>query len=110
MNLAEYIAAQKSWSQRTFGNGARTVGICKHIQEELAEIQRDPNDVMEWIDVIILAIDGAWRAGFDENKIVDSLLAKQQINFSRAWPSPQAEDVPTEHIRDNMQIQQTTIF
>ena len=77
----------------------RTIGITEHIKKEIEEIRANPSDVEEWIDVMILALDGYWRAGGTANLLMDHLLAKQAKNFSRKWPAPQAEDVPMEHVR-----------
>lgn len=97
--MKNYIARQREWSLVTFGLGKRTVGITRHIEKECIEIRANPDDVMEWVDVIILAIDGAHRAGHSPEEITRALQEKQQINFRRVWPKPQAEDQPTEHIR-----------
>ena len=83
----------------TFGEGQRTVGITKHIRKELDEILENPTDLMEWIDVIILALDGAWRAGYTPRQIVEALDQKQQINFAREWPPNSDPNEPTEHKR-----------
>jgi hypothetical protein len=40
MNLIEYLNRQIPWSERTFGHSVRTVGITKHIEKELAEIEK----------------------------------------------------------------------
>ncbi|WP_231753038.1 dATP/dGTP pyrophosphohydrolase domain-containing protein [Burkholderia sp. TSV86] len=58
-----YLQRQREFSERTFGPGARTAGVCDHIRKELKEIEANPGDLTEWIDVVILALDGAWRAG-----------------------------------------------
>lgn len=99
MDLAPYITSQLIWSRRTFGDGRRTEGICKHIEKELQEIRQDPTDIMEWVDVIILALDGAWRHGHSPEAIASALEAKQRINFGRDWPTPGPEDQPIEHVR-----------
>jgi hypothetical protein len=75
-NLVEYIGRQIEWSSRTFGPGPRTAGLLAHIRSELNEIEAEPADVTEWIDVIILAIDGAWRAGHSPEAIVVALHVK----------------------------------
>lgn len=98
-DLQSYIGAQRHWSARTFGLGARSEGICKHIEKELCEIRSAPEDLMEWVDVIILALDGAWRAGYAPSQIVAALQMKQEINQGREWPAPGPEDEPTEHVR-----------
>lgn len=58
-----HIQRQRAFSQKTFGPGQRVKGLCSHIRKELREIEKAPTDLEEWIDVIILALDGAWRAG-----------------------------------------------
>lgn len=97
--LKEYIDRQKEWSKTTFGDGLRTKGVCEHIRKELEEIEASPFDPFEWIDVIILALDGAWRTGYSASDIVKALKEKQAINFKRKWPSIKNEDEPMEHIR-----------
>jgi len=98
-DLVEYIEAQRCWSIRIFGEGQRTKGICEHIRKELLEIEAMPLDVFEWVDVIILALDGAWRAGYTAEQIVAALKEKQRINFSRTWGTKHNENEPTEHER-----------
>lgn len=98
---ADHLARQRAFSERTFGPGRRTNGLVKHIQKELAEIQDDPGDLMEWIDVAILAFDGAWRTGAEPQEIVDALVGKQERNEQRQWPDWRgvSEDEPIEHVR-----------
>lgn len=97
-SLEEYIEKQREWSLATFGPGLRTGGIVAHIKKELIEIEEEPES-LEWIDVIILGLDGAWRAGYDPDDIVRALVDKQDINFARTWPAPTSQDEPVEHVR-----------
>ena len=97
--LTKYLERQKEWSIRTFGNGKRTLGIIRHIEKELKEVEAKPNDLTEWIDVIILALDGYWRHGGNIEIIMNILQAKQDNNFTRVYPFPKSEDEPSEHIR-----------
>lgn len=101
MNLVDYVNRQREWSERTFGRGARVNGITRHIEKELGEIRADPNDLSEWVDVVILALDGAWRAGYSPTDIATALERKQAVNFSRQWPPASDCDPyqPSEHIR-----------
>ena len=96
--MTKYIAAHIAWSVETFGDGMRTAGLCKHIEKELDEIRAAPNDVMEWVDVIILALDGAWRAGYSAGQIAAALQEKQRINIAREW-FYRGDDEPIEHAR-----------
>lgn len=71
----------------TFGPGERKHGIIDHIQKEFAEIlESPPGDWSEWVDVIILAFDGAWRDGGEPQEIIDAIIAKQAKNERRVWP------------------------
>ena len=98
--LIDYLDRQMVWSRETFGVGKRTLGIVDHIRKELEEIIKDPCDVEEWCDVIILALDGAWRAGHSSKEIWESLRVKQIRNFDREWTIAESEDVAVEHIRE----------
>jgi hypothetical protein len=60
--------------------------VIDHIRKELAEIEAAPDDLSEWVDVIILAFDGAWRAGYLPQQILDAIAAKQARNEARTWP------------------------
>jgi len=81
-----HLAHQREWSRATFGPGTRTDGVLDHIEKELDEIRADPYDLGEWVDVIILAFDGAWRAGWGPQDIIDAIHAKQSKNEGRTWP------------------------
>ncbi|GGC70392.1 dATP/dGTP pyrophosphohydrolase domain-containing protein [Chelatococcus reniformis] len=97
-----YLAREREWSERVFGPGERTASVVEHIRRELAEIEAEPTDVEEWVDVIILAIDGAWRVGATPTVLADAILAKQAKNEARQWPDWRTIDItkPIEHMRD----------
>lgn len=100
MMLAEYLDRHIRWSQRTFGKGMKTVGITRHIEKECQEIRDNPADLTEWIDVMILAMDGYWRHGGQPADLFWALVEKQSINFGRTWPASTSDDQPTEHIKE----------
>jgi len=81
-----HLRRQREWSERTFGPAKRTSGVVEHIRKELREIEAAPDDLEEWIDVVILALDGAWRHGGSPEQIIDKLAEKQAKNESRTWP------------------------
>lgn len=83
---ATHLARQRDFSHRTFGPGPRTEGVLDHIRKELREIEAAPDDLSEWVDVVILALDGAWRAGHEPQQIIDAIKAKQAKNEARVWP------------------------
>lgn len=88
-----------AFSQETFGPGKRTKGIIQHIQKELGELAHSPEDRMEWIDVVILGMDGYQRLGLTASQFLDDLLSKQGIVMARKFPAPTSEDEAVEHIR-----------
>lgn len=96
-----HLTRQREWSERTFGPGTRTKGVIDHIRKELNEIEADPTDVKEWIDVVILGLDGAWRAGYSPDQIIAALAAKQAKNEARTWPDwrTMSPDQAIEHDR-----------
>jgi len=85
-DLIAHVERQRAFSETTFGPGTRTQGVVDHIRKELNEILADPLDLEEWIDVILLAIDGAWRTGASSEKIVHNLIYKLSKNENRTWP------------------------
>lgn len=101
MDLIEHIVKQRKFSIKTFGYGMRTKGITNHIRKELKEIEDNPEDLEEWIDVVILALDGAWRVGYSPEEIVKVLQQKLIKNKNRKWPDYKQflEDQEIEHIR-----------
>lgn len=99
VDLADYVGRQQAWSARVFGLGARTIGITKHIEKEIEEVRASPDDLMEWIDLMIIAMDGYWRAGGSPSHLMDLLERKQAINFARKWPPPGPQDEATEHCK-----------
>lgn len=86
MRLENYIQRQKDWSVETFGPGDRAEGIVDHIQKELLEVEENPKALEEWCDIVILALDGAWRAGYMPHQVTKALKEKQEKNIQREWP------------------------
>lgn len=96
-----HLKRQAEFSRKTFGPGRRTQGVIEHIKKELLEIAEHPDDIEEWIDVVILALDGCWRAGASPDTIIRTLVAKQTKNETRNWPDWRtvAHNQAIEHIR-----------
>jgi hypothetical protein len=104
-DLINHLERQRFFSERTFGPGdaiARAAGIGHHIFKELHEVAADPMDLEEWIDVVILALDGAWRTGATSAEIAKALEQKQRKNESRKWPDWRTAEPgkAIEHVRD----------
>lgn len=100
-DLVSYLHRQWAWSKETFGPALRTKGIVQHITKELREIEAEPHDLAEWVDVIILAMDGFWRHGGKPEGLLPAMQAKQDKNFARTWPDwrTMGEDQAIEHDR-----------
>ena len=100
-DFESHLQTQREWSGITFGPGPRTKGLVDHIRKELAEIEADPSDISEWIDVVILGLDGAWRAGYTPKQIIAALQEKQAKNMARKWPDwrTMSPDKAIEHDR-----------
>lgn len=85
-DILQFMREKNTWSEQTFGPGKRTAGVLAHIRSELTEIEANPDDVVEWCDVILLALDGAFRAGFTPSQVITALIEKQTKNTRRQWP------------------------
>jgi len=104
-DLVSHLYRQKAFSERTYGPGERVKGVVDHITKELIEVQDDAAAGLpvlgEWVDVIILALDGAWRSGATPEQIVAAIVAKQTKNEGRTWPDWRTADPgkAIEHVR-----------
>jgi hypothetical protein len=90
MNLCEYIWRLRKFSRETFGPPRNNeAGLIDHIKKELVEIEEaETNEerLGEWVDVIILSLDGAWRSGATKEQICQALQDKLAKNEKRTWP------------------------
>lgn len=87
MNLKTHISRQMKWSYKTFGPSYGEARIVDHIKKELKEIQaaESQDKLSEWVDVILLAIDGAWRSGHLPSQICTQIQRKLLVNENREW-------------------------
>jgi hypothetical protein len=102
-DLIAHLDRQREFSERTFGPGPRTQGVLDHIRKELTEIEREPIALEEWVDVVLLALDGAWRAGHAPEAIAAAIRSKQAKNETREWPDWRTADPARaiEHVRED---------
>ncbi len=98
---AAYIDRQRAWSENTFGPYPRLAGVIDHIRKELIEVAESDGDLSEWVDVLMLAFDGACGSGATSQAIIDALRAKLEINEQRDWPDWRTADRTRaiEHVR-----------
>lgn len=103
-DLIAHLYRQRAFSIGTFGPGERKEGVIAHIRKELVEIEEAsmPHVLEEWVDVILLALDGAWRTGYGPERIVEAIKEKQNRNENREWPDWRTapKNGPIEHKRD----------
>lgn len=99
--IDEHLLRQMAFSRCTFGPGSRQSGVIDHIRKELDEIQESEGNPTEWIDVVILALDGLWRSlVFDYNlthveakaAIANHYAIKLAVNETRIWPDWRTAD------------------
>lgn len=111
VSFEDHLKRQISFSKAVFGPGQRMKGLIAHIRKELYEIEEADNDPREWVDVVILGLDGLWRSLYERNptaytddlarESVRYIIEKQNKNESRDWPDWRTadEDKPIEHVR-----------
>lgn len=108
MNLVKHLLRQREFSFKVFGpiTFKDHRGPLDHLRKELIEVEDNPSDVVEWADVILLACDGAMRAGHHPEVIAKALDFKLTVNEHRNWPDWRGTD-PTkaiEHVRKDDEI------
>lgn len=101
--LRDLIQRQVEFSSRAFGPEDRREGILKHLAEELDEVRaaaaNGEETLPEWVDVILLGLDGAWRSLIEEledpkilnrayfaYRIEKAINDKLSVNEGRNWP------------------------
>lgn len=89
---AELIDDLYQWNTQAFGPGRRTSGIIDHIRQELDEINKSPGDPEEWVDVLLLALNGLQRLDLSGHQIIQHIFAKIAKNARRQWPDWQTRD------------------
>jgi len=112
MDLKQHLIRQMAFSHATFGPGERTAGVIDHIRKELVEVEEADGESTEWVDVVILALDGLTRRlayvngeRRDPHEVAETacrmIEGKQSRNEARDWPDWRAADTERaiEHTR-----------
>lgn len=103
LDLKQHLLRQMAFSHATFGPGERTAGVIDHIRKELVEVETANGDSSEWVDVVILALDGLTRrlafCNGDRNNpesvaemACGMIRGKQARNEARTWPEWRTAD------------------
>jgi hypothetical protein len=111
-DLKSHLVRQMVFSRATFAPGERRDGVLDHIRTEIDEVVASDGDSREWVDLVILALDGLTRrlwAASDYSKSADEIaelcvsmiVVKQGRNERRNWPDWRTvpEGKAIEHIR-----------
>lgn len=96
-DLKAHLLRQMAFSHATYGPGERTDGVIDHIRKELKEVEASNGESSEWVDVVILALDGLTRrlayvngTRRDPNEVAEMacrmIEGKQTRNEARTWP------------------------
>lgn len=120
LDLEQHLVRQMAFSRATFGPGERRLGVIDHIRKELKEVEAGDGEASEWVDVVILALDGLWRrleattkeefngrtlyrmSAEDIARIAAQMIVgKQGRNERRTWPDwrTMSPDAAIEHDR-----------
>lgn len=101
MDLKQHLIRQMAFSRANFGPGTRTNGVIDHIRQELVEVEESNGSSSEWVDVVILGLDGLTRQlaycneGDRRLKTTEEIAeiacnmikGKQDRNENRDWPN-----------------------
>ena len=101
-NLDRLVDAIASFSDEAFGDVSERgpIGPLKHLKLEVDEAIAKPDDVSEYADIFILAIDSARRAGFTATELIEAAaLGTLYITRRREWKKASGGDEALEHDR-----------
>jgi Protein of unknown function (DUF550) len=115
VDLKQHLIRQMAFSHATYGPGERMTGVVDHIRKELGEVVAADGDAAEWVDVVILALDGLTRRlafvgggeRADPERVAETackmIKGKQARNEARSWPDWRTADrsKAIEHDRTN---------
>lgn len=116
MDFVGHLVRQQAFSHATYGPGRRSKGVADHIKKELKEIAQSDGSPEEWVDIVILALDGLTRSlAFSQgDEMTDRMCPKwsaqtalhmveekQTKNERRIWPDWRTadKDKAIEHVR-----------
>lgn len=86
MELQELQDRIHNWSKGL--SGSTLEGKLEHLKEEVEDLQRNPYDINSLADVYILLLCVTKDVDFNIAEIQEAIKAKQAINESRDWGTP----------------------
>jgi hypothetical protein len=98
-DFVELWREQEAFSEATFP-GITPLAVARHLRSEADELIASPTDRLEWVDALLLSIDGARRAGMTCDELLALAFRKIEINRQRQWPAVVDVNESVEHIRN----------
>ena len=86
MSWEKVLKDQFEFSIKTFGPPRGVEGVIDHIRKEVEEVAEGDNKLEEFVDIAILAFDGAMRLGYTPLEVIAAYKDKMRINTEREWP------------------------
>lgn len=102
--LSRLFQEQAEWSQQTFGSDLSRgpSGPLKHLASEVLEALRSPEDIIEYADCQLLALDAVRRGGFGLEQLLEACWLKFKINRNkRSWPQTTSPHEPVFHRQED---------
>ena len=87
------------WSDATFGEGDRYLGILEKLKEEVQELLDDPMNDDEMADCFIILLDAARKRGMYINDILAVCYDKLEVCKKRKW-GPVDKNGKCQHIEE----------
>jgi len=103
--FAGLVGAHAHMSRRKFGSDQKVgpIGSVKHLGLEVLEVLKDPDDPIEYVDIVFLVADAVRRylaqSGLSISEFVALGREKLAVIEARNYPSP-LDGEPREHIKN----------
>lgn len=100
-DFEDFLKRKWEFSIKTFGPEYPIESVLAHLEKEVIEVKEKPKDLLEWVDIINLAVDGAMRAGHTPTDLIKALEKKFDLMQKRTWPDWRTVEAgkPIEHVR-----------
>ncbi len=72
----------RQWADTVFPERTAYGAMTKLVMHEIPEMLRNPEDPLEYADILILVLDAAALLGID---VADAVHRKMEINRKRTW-------------------------
>ncbi len=97
-SVDDFQAQGAAWAERTFPTSTVSSTFA-HLRKEMGEAEKDPADVVEFADCLILLLRACSLAGHSFSAVFAAARKKQLVNEEREWGQPDAQGV-VEHVRE----------